>query len=283
MELDQLRQLEAIEREGTMSAAARELHLSQPALSRSLGRLETELGQPLFDRMGRRLVLNEAGRVALEHAHQILRAERAMRDALGDVARRTRALRVGTVAPAPLWRLTALMTERFPGQVLTSQMLTDSEVEAGVIDGDLDLGISLRPLALPMVRSSRLMVENLSVVLPPGHALARRRSLNAAELDGETFLILKDIGFWRQVCDRHFPHSELVVQEDPAVFKELTRSSPLSYFVTDAPSFADFSSSVPDRAVVPIRDTVAHATFYLLVRSEGRQEAVDLFDWVSGR
>lgn len=44
MELERLRQLEAIEREGTMSAAAQVLHLSQPALSRSLGRLERELG-----------------------------------------------------------------------------------------------------------------------------------------------------------------------------------------------------------------------------------------------
>lgn len=283
MELEQLRQLEAIEREGTMSAAARELHLSQPALSRSLGRLENELGQPLFDRMGRRLILNEAGRVALEHVHQILRAERAMREALGDVARRTRALRVGTVAPAPLWRLTALMTERFPGQVLTSQMLTDSEVETGIVNGDLDLGISLRPLALPMMRSTRLMVENLSVVLPPGHALAQRQSLSTAELDGETFLILKDIGFWRQVCDRSFPRSELVVQEDMGVFKELTRSSTLPYFITDAPSFADILSSLSDRAIVPIRDTVAHVTFYLLARSGGRQEAVDLFDWASNQ
>ncbi|VEI14246.1 Uncharacterised protein [Actinomyces viscosus] len=71
-----------------------------------------------------------------------------MTKARSDVARRIRALRVDTVAPAPLWRLTALMTERFPGQVLTSQMLTDSEVEAGVVDGDLDLGISLRPLPI---------------------------------------------------------------------------------------------------------------------------------------
>ena len=65
MELEQLRQLDAIAREGTMSAAARALHLSQPALSRSLARLEAELDQPLFDRPGRRLVLNDAGRVAL--------------------------------------------------------------------------------------------------------------------------------------------------------------------------------------------------------------------------
>ena len=150
MDLEQLRQLETIEREGTMSAAAQVLHLSQPALSRSLGRLESELGQSLFDRVGRRLLLNDAGRVALEHAGQILRAERVMREALADIARRTRALRVGTVAPAPLWRLTALMTERFPGLVLTSQMLTGDEVESGVVDGDLDLGISLCPLALPI-------------------------------------------------------------------------------------------------------------------------------------
>ena len=54
MELEQLRQLDAIARRGTMSAAARALHLSQPALSRSLARLEAELGQPLFDRLGRR-------------------------------------------------------------------------------------------------------------------------------------------------------------------------------------------------------------------------------------
>ena len=91
MDLDQLRQFDAIARQGTMSAAARALHLSQPALSRSLARLEAELGQPLVDRPGRRLVLNDAGRVALEHARQILRDERAMRAALDDVARRTRA------------------------------------------------------------------------------------------------------------------------------------------------------------------------------------------------
>ena len=278
MELEQLRQLEAIEREGTMSAAARVLHLSQPALSRSLGRLESELGQPLFDRVGRRLVLNDAGSVALEHAGQILRAERAMRDALADVARRTRALRVGTVAPAPLWRLTALMTERFPGMVLTSQMLAQAEVEAGVVDGDFDLGIGLRPVALPMVCSTRLMVENLAVVLPSEHALAARGSVSMAELDGETFLLLKDIGFWRKVCDQNLPHSEFIVQEDPGVFEGLIGSSPLPHFITDAPSFA---ASVPDRVIVSIRDTAAHATFYLLARTGGRREAENLFDWVS--
>ena len=278
MELEQLRQLDAIAREGTMSAAARALHLSQPALSRSLARLEAELDQPLFDRPGRRLVLNDAGRVALEHARQILRDERAMRAAVDDVARRTRALGVGTVAPAPLWRLTALMIERFPGLVLTSQTLAEAQVESGIHDGELDLGITLRPAASSGVRSSRLMTENLSVALPVGHALADRSSVSAAELDGETFLLFRDIGFWRQVCDQNLPHSEFIVQEDRGVFEGLARSSPLPHFITDAPSFSD---AAPDRVIVPIRDTAAHATFHLLARAGCRQEAENLFDWVS--
>lgn len=280
VELEQLRQLDAIAREGTMSAAARVLHISQPALSRSLGRLETELGLQLFDRVGRRLLLNDAGRVALEHARQLLRDEQAMRGALDDLARHTRALRVGTVAPAPLWRLTALMTERFPELVLTSRMLPEDDVEAGVLGGGVDLGITLHPAAQPVTRSCPLMVENLSVALPVGHPLATRRSVGTAELDGETFLLFEGIGFWRGLCDEHFPNSEFVVQEDRAVFEQLTRSSSLPYFVTDAPFFA---ARPPGRAVVPIHDAMARATFHLLVRAGGRREAVDVFEWVCDR
>ena len=54
--------------------------------------------------------------------------------------------------------------------------------------------------------------------------------------------------------------------------------SPLPHFITDAPSF---SAPVPGRVIVPIRDAAAHATFYLLVRTDCRQEAENLFDWVS--
>ena len=124
------------------------------------------------------------------------------------------------------------------------------------------------------------MVENLSVVLPVGHPLATRPSVGTAELDGETFLLFEGIGFWRGLCDEHFPNSEFVVQEDRAVFEQLTRSSSLPYFVTDAPFFA---ARPLGRAVVPIHDAMARAAFHLLVRAGGRREAVDVFEWVCDR
>ena len=67
--------------------------------------------------------------------------------------------------------------------------------------------------------------------------------MSAAELDGETFLLLKGNGFWRELWDRHFPRSQFLVQEDRAVFEQLASSS-LPYFVTDAPAHA---APAPDR------------------------------------
>ena len=201
-----------------MSAAARALHISQPALSRSVQRLEADLGTPLFSRVGRRVALNDAGRTAVDWARQILRDERLMRDAIDSVALRARALRVGTVAPAPLWRLTGLMVEAFPRETLTSEIKDEEAVVRGVLDGTFDLGIVCEPPTNPLLRSCELMCESLAVTLPPNHPLASRASIPLSELDGSTFLILTGIGFWRSLVERALPHATFIGQDDRMVF-----------------------------------------------------------------
>lgn len=277
MDFDQLRQLDAIDREGTISAAAERLHLSQPALSRSMQRLEAELGQPLFDRTGRRSTLNAAGRTALEHARRILREEQLMRDALAVRPSASKSLVVGTVAPAPLWRLTSLLAERLPQAVLTSQTLSQQTLERAVLNDTVDLGLSLRPTMLPTIRSALFMTESLSVALPAAHPLAGRQNLSAAELDGETFLLFNQIGFWQDFCDKCFPRSRFVVQDDRVLFEQYAKTSDLPYFVTDAAGEGDVTPPA-GRVVVPLRDTSAHATFYLLVSDAAPAEAQQAFD-----
>ena len=281
MDFDQLRQLDAIERLGTITAAARELHLSQSALSRSVRRLEEELGCELLVRRGRHVSLGEVGRVAVEWARQLLRDEHLMRDAVSDVAQRSRSLRVGSVAPAPLWRLTGLLVEAFPRETLTSRSLPQAEVLRGVEDGDLDVGIVLGAPATPALRSCELMREDLFVTLPPSHPLASRASLRLADLDGETFLLFGDVGFWRDVVERAMPHASFVVQEDRVVFEQLARTTPHCSFSTNAPYMAN--SAVPGRTAVPIEDEEVHAEFHLVVRREARGVARSLFEWTASR
>ena len=275
MELEQMRQLDAIARQGTISAAAEELHLSQPALSRSVRRLERELGQDLFDRTHNSATLNEAGRLAVDHARCLLRDERAMLDAFAELSRRRRTLLVGTVAPAPVWRVCALTVERFPGTLLNPVILAEDEVERRLMDRSLDLAVTLRPMILPTMETLPLMTEDLCAFLPPAHPLASREAVGFADLDGEGFLVLADVGFWMGVLRRNMPRAQIVEQADRTVFDQMVRTTDLLGFVTDATQEMRWGEG---RVAVPITDADAHATFYLTVLADAPERVRQIFE-----
>ncbi|NBE06125.1 LysR family transcriptional regulator [Paragemmobacter ruber] len=96
--LHHLRLFRAVASDGTLTGAARALNLSQSALSTQLKALEASLGQDLFERRGRGLVLTEAGRIALDHAEAIFRTADDLTATLRETGRARRALRVGALA-----------------------------------------------------------------------------------------------------------------------------------------------------------------------------------------
>jgi LysR family transcriptional activator of nhaA len=98
LNLHHLRLFRAVASDGTLTGAARGLNLSQSALSTQLRALEASLGQGLFERRGRGLVLTEAGRIALDHAEAIFRSADDLTATLRETGRARRALRVGALA-----------------------------------------------------------------------------------------------------------------------------------------------------------------------------------------
>jgi LysR family transcriptional regulator, transcriptional activator of nhaA len=98
LNLHHLRLFRAVASDGTLTGAARRLNLSQSALSTQLRTLEASLGQDLFERRGRGLVLTEAGRIALLHAEAIFRSVDDLTATLRETGRVRRALRVGALA-----------------------------------------------------------------------------------------------------------------------------------------------------------------------------------------
>jgi LysR family transcriptional activator of nhaA len=98
LNLHHLRLFRAVATDGTLTGAARQLNLSQSALSTQIKTLEAVLGHDLFARRGRGLVLTEAGRIALDHAEAIFRTADDLTATLREVGRSRRALRVGALA-----------------------------------------------------------------------------------------------------------------------------------------------------------------------------------------
>ena len=275
MELEQLRQLDEIARHGTLQAAADRLHLSQSALSRSLRRLEDDLGQPLFDRTRNSMSINAAGRLALEHARLILAEERRLRDDFATLAKRERTIRVASVAPAPTWRLSSLVLEQYPTTIVEPDITSEQEVDARLLNGACDLAITAHQPTLPTISSRHFMHEDLYANVPAGHVLHDRESLTFAELDGLTFLVYGGIGFWHDIHTRMLPFAQFVTQPDRTIFLQQVRTSNLLTFTTNAP---ENTSRHESRRAIPITDPEAHVTFYLCMRADAPERVRALFE-----
>ncbi|WP_420408435.1 LysR family transcriptional regulator [Hoeflea sp.] len=96
--LHHLRLFRAVARDGTLTGAARALNISQSAVSTQIKALEASLGHDLFERVGRNLVLTEAGRIALDHAEEIFRTSENLSAALRSAGARRQVLRIGALA-----------------------------------------------------------------------------------------------------------------------------------------------------------------------------------------
>lgn len=202
MELYQLRQLVAFAECGTLSKAAEAVHTSQPALSRSMQHLEAELGVPLFSRTKNHIALTEVGILAAQHAHVVASAHDDMIRAIREADRRLRSFSFGSIAPAPMWKLTPIASKVFTGKTIQSDL---QETEASLIRG-LDVGtynliILLHPIeekkpdGTPRYICKAFVREELSIVLPVSHQLAKRKKLQLQDLAGEKLLIHNNIGF----------------------------------------------------------------------------------------
>ncbi|HYK66725.1 MAG TPA: LysR family transcriptional regulator [Streptosporangiaceae bacterium] len=192
MELDHVEAFLAIARSGGFARGSAALHLSQPAMSRRIQLLETELGAPLFDRLGRGVMLTEAGRAFLPHARAILASIRDGIEAVNAVRGTgpgtvTLAL-VGTLASSSLTARLRRLCEEYPGLDLRLQTALSTEVSGLVLRGDAELGLRYGTDPDPDLVSVVIHQERLVPVCPPGHPLAVGQTDLAGALAGQRWL-----------------------------------------------------------------------------------------------
>ena len=178
METYILRQLAAFAEYGTLSRVAEELHTSQPAISRSMQKLEDELEVPLFSRGKNRIALNEFGMLAAEHAKRIMQAHDAMQREVRTAWQKNRTFSLGAVAPMPIHELTPVIAQIYMGVHITADLQeTEEPLFSGLDDGTYRLIVLNHDVKEDAYCSQFLFREKLSVLLPKKHRLARRKSL----------------------------------------------------------------------------------------------------------
>lgn len=163
---------------GSFSRAGERLHLSQPAISKRIAALEDALGSRLFDRIGRRIDLTDAGRTLLPHARRVLAemedGRRALSHLSGTISGR---LSIGTSHHIGLHRLPEVLrryTQAYPDVDLDIHFMDSEDACEEVAQGRLELGIVTLPTTpVEPLCLHRIWTDPLSVVVCPSHPLAR--------------------------------------------------------------------------------------------------------------
>ncbi|MFO7647971.1 MULTISPECIES: LysR family transcriptional regulator [Halomonas] len=177
MDTQNLQAFLAVADSGSFSRAAEQLHLTQPAVSKRIAVLETQTGARLFDRIGRRVTLTEAGRVLLPRARQILVMVDDSRRALGNLEGHVAgSLTLATSHHIGLHRLPPLLkayTRAHPEVRLDLHFLDSEEAYQGVLDGSLEIAVvTLAPHPDEQLEVVPVWVDRLCFVCAPDHPLA---------------------------------------------------------------------------------------------------------------
>jgi len=277
MELHQLRYFVAVAEEGSFTRAAERCSVSQPALSQQIGKLEGELGRPLFDRTGRKVALTEIGVAFLDEARAVLgaldHAQERMRQLRTDDGGAVALGVIPTVAPylcPPL--LVAFARDHPRVEVVLHEDFTERVLPA-CLAGDLDLVVCALPVEDARLHVEPLFTEELLLVVPTAHRLAKVARPTVDQFAGEPFVVLNDLHCLGQqtVAFCHQPDFHPPIRCRTAQLTTVLQLVALGHGLSLIPAMA-VASATPDGWVArPLAPEPPRRTICLVWRKERYQ------------
>ena len=211
----QLRAFAALARTGSFTIAAKQLFLSQSAVSHSMKALETDVGCRLFDRVGKKVSLTQAGETLLHHAEKILGEMQNARSALYDLGKWGRGrLRIGASTTACQYILPPVLRQfkdTFP-QTLISIEPGDTVRAIDLLHrSEIDLAIMMEPINEPQLEFHGLFTDELSFIVAAGHPWAKDGHVNRADVPRQNYVLYNQGSYTFRAIQQYFREEEMVL------------------------------------------------------------------------
>jgi len=192
LNLDQLRIFQAVAQTRSFTRAAEMVHLTQPGISKHIRQMEEYFGVPLFDRLGRKVALTQAGEILFEATQEIMALAGAAEERIQELAgMRAGRLRLGASFPIGVYILPGVLAafrKSYPDIELTLNISTSEEIEEEVLANKLDIGLVSGEVHDARLLVKQFMSDELVAIAPSDHRWAERARIKADELVSETFI-----------------------------------------------------------------------------------------------
>lgn len=212
----QLRAFASLARTSSFTLAAKELHLTQSAISHSMKALEREMGCRLLDKMGKKVVLTEAGEALLIHVERILSEMTLARTELDQLGKWGQSrLRLGASATACQHILPTVLREfreSFPMCAVGIEPGDTPDMIAALRDRRIDLAVNLEPRRDEPLAFRPLFTDELFFVLSPMHPWAREGRVDRSQIARQHYILYGKRSYTAEMIEEYFAAEDIVLQ-----------------------------------------------------------------------
>ncbi|MBL3530819.1 LysR family transcriptional regulator [Companilactobacillus zhachilii] len=258
-----LEELVTFSKLGTLAATAEELMVTQPTVTRGMQKLEDELNVKIFDRQPNHISLTKTGILAAKEAQKVLNQNRSFIQTIQAYEASHTTVKVGSVAPGPIIVLHS-MNDIPDNVIVNDNLLQQSAVIGDLENRSFSAILSNKEIMTDSIESRFIGSEQLSVNLDKFTYLANKNSVKFEELKGMSFIVINDIGIWKQIIQDNIPDAKFLYQEQYDAFQEITQYSNFPYFSTNISKSSDhLPAQDDDRVKIPISDDASKMDFYV--------------------
>jgi DNA-binding transcriptional LysR family regulator len=211
----QLRAFRVLARTGSFTQTARELHLTQSGISHSMKALETEIGCRLLDRLGKKVVLTQAGEQLLQHAEKILLEMEAARESLTQLGKWGKGrLRLGASTTACQHLIPPVLREfkeSFPDHAISLEPGDTPELVASLLHQRIDLALSLEVEREPQLEFHPLFTDELQFLVAAQHPWARAGRVEREEIPRQNYILYSKRSITFRLIEQYFRREQMVL------------------------------------------------------------------------
>jgi LysR family cyn operon transcriptional activator len=278
MELRHLRYFVALADCRSFTRAAERSHVTQSTLSHQIRQLEEEIGQPLFDRIGRKVVTTEAGELFFAFASRALKEVdqgiAMLKPGGGDLTGQVRIGATHTFNIGLIPECVALFLARHPTVQIRVEELAAEQIVSRLRAGELDIGIAYRPGGPTDLWFEPLYNEEMALVVADTHPLAGRKRIRMVELHQQRLVLLPAYFATRTLLDECF----LACGAEPVVVAEMSTIAPMLGLVLRMPIAAIVAINAVPKAMsglqmIPLESPTPVRTPGILWQREVAQSA----------
>ncbi|MCI8407748.1 MAG: LysR family transcriptional regulator [Lachnospiraceae bacterium] len=280
MDIIQLQYFKIIAETGSLTKAAKILHVSQPAMSAMLKKLEEELNVELFDRSPNRIYLNRIGEIALIHVNNILRDIEQMKNDLISVAQQKLSLSIAFCDPGVQWFCVPRFSVAYPEIDIKDELYEGEEVEKLLKERVFDIIITPKKIQSSNMQSVSFLSDQVFLSVPSDSQLREYKSVSLKDIPKQPLLYPQIGGYFLAQIEKVILENKLpilLVKNDLNITQHLIRTT--NFLTTISTLSVDLRNDGTHRTLIPMSDPELNVTYFASFLRSNKEKVKKFLSW----